>query len=86
MVSVEREDQRAAVPVVQGDHGGEEEEGDDADAGRVGVDADEVGVANAGIPGSCSTPKPPKTAGEKVTDDGDGGTKVAAFLVAQKLI
>ena len=30
--------------------------------------------------------EPPKAAGEKVIDDGDGGTKVAAFLVAQKLI
>jgi len=33
-----------------------------------------------------ATPKPPKSAGEKVVDDGDGGTKLAAFLVAQKLI
>ena len=31
-----REDQRAAVPVVQGDHGGEEEEGDHPVAGRCG--------------------------------------------------
>ncbi len=29
-----REDQRAAVPVVQGDHGGQEEAGRDADPGR----------------------------------------------------
>jgi electron transfer flavoprotein beta subunit len=33
-----------------------------------------------------STPKPPKTAGEKIADEGEGGTKIAEYLVAQKLI
>jgi electron transfer flavoprotein beta subunit len=33
-----------------------------------------------------AVPKPAKSAGEKVVDDGDGGAKVAAFLVAHKLI
>jgi electron transfer flavoprotein beta subunit len=32
------------------------------------------------------TPRPPKSAGTKVTDDGDGGAQIAAYLVAQKLI
>ena len=53
---------------------------------EIGVEADEVGVANAGSKVIMSTPKPPKTAGEKVTDEGDGGTKVAEYLVAQKII
>ena len=53
---------------------------------EIGVEADEVGVANAGTKVTASTPKPPKTAGEKVTDEGDGGQKIAAFLVGQKLI
>ena len=53
---------------------------------EIGVEADEVGVANAGTKVTASTPKPPKTAGEKVTDEGDGGTKVAEYLVAQKII
>lgn len=53
---------------------------------EIGVEADEVGVANAGSKVTASTPKPPKTAGEKVTDEGDGGTKIAEYLVAQKLI
>lgn len=52
----------------------------------IGVEADEVGVANAGSKVTASTPKPPKTAGEKVTDEGDGGTKIAEYLVGQKLI
>ena len=53
---------------------------------EIGVEADEVGVANAGTKVLSSTPKPPKTAGEKITDEGEGGTKVAEYLVAQKLI
>ena len=51
-----------------------------------GVDAAQVGAAGALSSVVGATPKPPKSAGEKVVDDGAGGTKVAAFLVAQKLI
>lgn len=53
---------------------------------EIGVEADEVGVANAGSKVLSSTPKPPKTAGEKVTDEGEGGQKIAEYLVSQKLI
>jgi electron transfer flavoprotein beta subunit len=53
---------------------------------EIGVEPDEVGVANAGSKVLSSTPKPPKTAGEKVTDEGEGGKKVAEYLVAQKVI
>ncbi|MEO8814506.1 MAG: electron transfer flavoprotein subunit beta/FixA family protein [Mycobacterium sp.] len=52
----------------------------------IGVEADEVGVANAGTKVTASTPKPAKSAGEKVADEGDGGTKIADYLVAQKII
>ncbi len=53
---------------------------------EIGVEADEVGVASAGSTVVSSTPKPPKTAGEKIADEGDGGTKISQYLVAQKLI
>jgi electron transfer flavoprotein beta subunit len=53
---------------------------------EIGVDGDEVGLANAGTTVTASTPKPPKTAGEKITDEGEGGKKIAEYLVAQKLI
>ena len=52
----------------------------------IGVEGDEVGRDNAGSTVLSSTPKPPKTAGEKVSDEGDGGTKIAQYLVAQKII
>ncbi|WP_299556399.1 electron transfer flavoprotein subunit beta/FixA family protein [uncultured Mycolicibacterium sp.] len=53
---------------------------------EIGVEADEVGGANAATRVLSATPKPPKTAGEKVVDEGEGGNKIAEFLVAQKLI
>lgn len=52
----------------------------------IGVAADEVGLANAGSSVLTSTPKPAKTAGEKVSDEGEGGKKIAEYLVAQKII
>jgi electron transfer flavoprotein beta subunit len=53
---------------------------------EIGVEADEVGVANAGSKVLSTTPKPPKTAGEKIADEGEGGSKIAEYLVAQKLV
>jgi electron transfer flavoprotein beta subunit len=53
---------------------------------EIGVEADEVGLANAGSTVLTSTPKPPKTAGEKITDEGEGGKKIAEYLVTQKII
>ena len=52
----------------------------------IGVEGDEVGLANAGSTVLASTPKPPKTAGEKVADEGEGGNEIAKYLVAQKII
>ncbi|WP_034273620.1 electron transfer flavoprotein subunit beta/FixA family protein [Haloechinothrix halophila] len=52
----------------------------------LGLDAGEVGLDNAWSTVSEAAPKPPRTAGEKVEDDGDGGTKIAEYLVGQKLI
>lgn len=54
--------------------------------GEIDVEPTDVGLANAGTSVLSSTPKPPKTAGERVTDEGDGGVKVAEYLVGQKII
>jgi electron transfer flavoprotein beta subunit len=51
-----------------------------------GLDAGEVGLGNALTTVTSASPKPPKAAGEKIEDEGDGGSKIAAFLVGQKLI
>jgi electron transfer flavoprotein beta subunit len=54
--------------------------------GEIGVESDEVGLGNAGSKVLSSTPKPAKTAGEKVQDDGEGGKKISQYLVSQKII
>jgi electron transfer flavoprotein beta subunit len=51
-----------------------------------GLEPAQVGGATALTTVVSAAPKPAKSAGEKIVDDGDGGAKVAAFLVAQKLI
>ncbi|MGQ0839796.1 electron transfer flavoprotein subunit beta/FixA family protein [Actinokineospora sp.] len=52
----------------------------------LGIDAGEVGLANASSTVVESAPKPPRTAGTRVSDEGDGGSKIAEYLVSQKLI
>ena len=52
----------------------------------LGIDAGSVGLANAWSSVVDAAPKPPRTAGEKAEDDGSGGTKIAEYLIAQKLI
>jgi len=51
-----------------------------------GIDAGEIGLANALTSVTEASPKPPKSGGEKIEDEGDGGDKVAAYLVSQKII
>jgi electron transfer flavoprotein beta subunit len=52
----------------------------------LGVDAGDVGLANAWSSVLEATPKPPRSGGQKVDDEGDGGAKIAEYLVGQKLI
>ncbi|MFI7678415.1 electron transfer flavoprotein subunit beta/FixA family protein [Actinophytocola sp. NPDC049390] len=47
---------------------------------------DEVGLAAAWSTVTEAAPKPPREAGQRVEDEGDGGVKVAEYLAAQKLI
>jgi electron transfer flavoprotein beta subunit len=46
----------------------------------------DVGGASASTAVDAAEPRPPKSAGQIVKDEGDGGTKVADFLASQKLI
>jgi electron transfer flavoprotein beta subunit len=52
----------------------------------LGVDAADVGGAGALTTVTSATPRPPRAAGEKVVDDGDGAVQLAAFLAARKLV
>jgi electron transfer flavoprotein beta subunit len=52
----------------------------------LGLDAGEVGLAGSLSQVDSFAPRPPKSGGQKVEDEGDGGAKIAEFLVGQKLI
>ena len=52
----------------------------------LGIDASEVGLSGAWSQVLEAAPKPPRSAGQRVEDGGDGGSKIAEFLVGQKLI
>ena len=52
----------------------------------LGVDAGRVGLANAGSKVTSFTARPPREQGEIVTDEGDGGTRLAEFLAKSKIV
>ena len=52
----------------------------------LGVDAGSVGLANAWTQVVDFAGRPPKGAGVKVTDEGDGAEKFVGFLAAQKIV
>ncbi|HEX7307051.1 electron transfer flavoprotein subunit beta/FixA family protein [Lentzea sp.] len=52
----------------------------------LGIDASEVGLSGAWTQVLEASPKPPRSAGQRVEDGGDGGSKIAEYLVGQKLI
>ncbi len=51
-----------------------------------GIDAAEVGLANAACEVVSFAKRPSRQAGTVVSDDGDGGTKAAEFLAGRKFI
>jgi electron transfer flavoprotein beta subunit len=54
--------------------------------GDLGVDAGEVGLANAWSQVASFENAPPRAAGQTVKDEGNGGTAIAEYLASKKLI
>jgi electron transfer flavoprotein beta subunit len=52
----------------------------------LGVDAGEVGLANATTQVTSFENAPPRAAGQTVKDEGNGGVQIADFLASKKLI
>jgi electron transfer flavoprotein beta subunit len=52
----------------------------------IGLDKEQVGLANSATEVLSFASRPPRQAGTIVTDDGDGGVKAAEFLAAQKFV
>lgn len=53
---------------------------------ELGVDAGEVGAAGATTEVVELTERPPRTAGEIVTDEGEGGNQLVEWLASKKLV
>ncbi|PZS27021.1 MAG: electron transfer flavoprotein subunit beta [Pseudonocardiales bacterium] len=53
---------------------------------EAGLDPGTVGLANATSEVLDFTPRPPRQAGQVVKDEGDGGVKLAEYLISQKII
>ena len=51
-----------------------------------GIDPAQVGLASAPSQVVVFSNKPPRSAGQIVKDEGDGGQRIAEFLAAQKLV
>jgi electron transfer flavoprotein beta subunit len=52
----------------------------------LGIDAGVVGLGGAATVAVDGAPRPPKSAGEKITDDGTAGASVIEFLAARRLV
>lgn len=52
----------------------------------LGVAADEVGAAGATSQVLEFAKRPPRSAGQKVTDEGDGGAQLVAYLASEKFV
>jgi electron transfer flavoprotein beta subunit len=52
----------------------------------LGIPAEEVGTAGATSQVLEFAKRPPRTAGQKVTDEGDGGTRLVAYLTSEKFV
>ncbi len=52
----------------------------------LGIDAELVGLSAAWTTVESFAKRPPRAAGQIITDDGEGGTRLAEFLTAQKFI
>lgn len=55
-------------------------------AADLGLDPSSLGLANASTQVVSGAPRPARSAGEKVSDDGEAGNGIAEYLVAQRLI
>jgi electron transfer flavoprotein beta subunit len=52
----------------------------------LGISPDEVGLAGASTAVVEAAPRPPRQAGTRVVDEGDGGVKLVEFLASEKFV
>ena len=86
VVSVTDQTGEARYPSFKGIMAAKKKPVEDWDLSDLGVDAAEVGHGAAWTKVESFTERPPRTAGEIVTDEGDGGSKLVDFLASKKFV
>ncbi|MBT2440005.1 electron transfer flavoprotein subunit beta/FixA family protein [Streptomyces sp. ISL-36] len=86
VVSVTDQSGEARYPSFKGIMAAKKKPVEELDLDDLGIDADEVGLAGSWTQVGEVTARPARTAGTIVTDEGDGGKQLAAFLSSQKFI
>ena len=86
LVSVTDQTEEARYPSFKGIMAAKKKPIDEWSLADLDVDASQVGLDAAWTKVTSFAERPPRTAGEIVTDEGDGGTKLVEFLVSKKFV
>ncbi|MCX5400864.1 electron transfer flavoprotein subunit beta/FixA family protein [Streptomyces sp. NBC_00102] len=86
VVSVTDQSGEARYPSFKGIMAAKKKPVEALDLDDLEIDADEVGLAGAWTVVDAAVERPARTAGTIVKDEGEGGKKLAEFLVGQKFI
>lgn len=86
LISVTDQTGEARYPSFKGIMAAKKKPVEDWDLSELGLSADDVGLDNAWTQVASADPRPPRSAGEVVTDEGDGGSKLVEFLASQKFV
>ncbi|MFD8015253.1 electron transfer flavoprotein subunit beta/FixA family protein [Streptomyces sp. NPDC058955] len=86
VVSVTDQSGEARYPSFKGIMAAKKKPVEELDLDDLGIDADEVGLAGSWTLVDSATARPARTQGTIITDEGDGGKQLAAFLAGQKFI
>ncbi|MEW1906812.1 electron transfer flavoprotein subunit beta/FixA family protein [Streptomyces sp. NPDC086147] len=86
VVSVTDQSGEARYPSFKGIMAAKKKPVEELDLDDLDIDADEVGLGGSWTLVDSATPRPARTQGTIVTDEGDGGKQLAVFLASQKFI
>ena len=86
VISVTDQTDEARYPSFKGIMAAKKKEVVEWSLADLGLDAGSVGLDAAWSKVESNEPRPPRTAGEIVTDEGDGGVKLVEFLASKKFV
>ncbi len=86
VVSVTDQSGEARYPSFKGIMAAKKKKVESLDLSDLGIEEDEVGLAGAWTTVDSAAERPARTKGTIITDEGEGGKQLAAFLAEQKFI